>query len=55
MKRLSKYGNKKTVVDGIAFDSQKEANRYCELKLLWRGHEIDNLKRQVKEIVIAVH
>lgn len=55
VKRLSKYGNKKTMVDGIAFDSQKEANRYCELKLLWRGHEIYNLKRQVKyELVPAI-
>lgn len=32
--RKSKYGNKKTVVDDIAFDSKKEADYYCELKLL---------------------
>lgn len=53
--RRSKYGNKKTIVDGITFDSAKEANRYRELKLLWRAHEIYNLKRQVKyELVPAI-
>lgn len=31
-----KYGNIKTTVDGIDFDSRKEANRYAELKLLER-------------------
>ena len=30
----SKYRNKKTVVDGITFDSKKEANRYCQLKMM---------------------
>lgn len=34
VKKLSKYGNKKTEVDGIKFDSAKEAKRYSELKLL---------------------
>ena len=29
----SKYKNKKVVVDGITFDSSKEANRYVYLKL----------------------
>ena len=29
-----KYKNIKTEIDGIKFDSQKEANRYCELKIL---------------------
>ena len=29
-----KYGNKKVQIDGIVFDSRKEANRYKELKLL---------------------
>lgn len=33
----SKYKNKKTEVDGIMFDSLKEARRYGELKLLVRG------------------
>lgn len=30
----SKYGAKKTVVDGIKFDSKKESVRYTELKLM---------------------
>lgn len=30
--RVSKYGNRKTTVDGITFDSQKEARRYEYLK-----------------------
>lgn len=44
---MSKYGNRKTVVDGIEFDSKHEAERWCELKLLQRAGEISNLHRQV--------
>lgn len=44
---FSKYGNKKVVVDGITFDSKREANRYSELKLLERGKLISDLQRQV--------
>lgn len=44
----NKYGNRKTVVDGIAFDSRKEAKRYQELKLLEKAGEIKDLRRQVK-------
>ena len=35
------------MVDGIRFDSKKEANRYCELKLLEKGGIISNLALQV--------
>ena len=42
-----KYGNRKTVVDGITFDSRKEATRFAELKLLQRAGEIFDLQRQV--------
>lgn len=42
----SKYGNKKTVVDGIAFDSAKEAKRWQELKILEKAGEISHLERQ---------
>ena len=31
---MNKYRNRKTVVDGITFDSKREAERYMELKLL---------------------
>lgn len=44
----SKYKAKKVTVNGITFDSQKEANRYRELVLLERAGRIQNLQRQVK-------
>lgn len=44
----NKYRNKKTVVDGIPFDSAKEGRRYGQLKLLEKSREIMNLKLQVK-------
>jgi hypothetical protein len=44
----SKYGAKKVTVDGITFDSRKEANRYRELVLLERAGRIQNLQCQVK-------
>ena len=43
----SKYLNKKTKVDGITFDSKKEANRYLILKQMEKEGKIDTLKRQV--------
>lgn len=46
--KQSKYRNKKTEVDGVVFDSQKEAARWQELKLLERAGKITNLTRQVK-------
>lgn len=42
----SKYHAKKSEVDGITFDSQKEAHRYRELKLLERAGEIFSLELQ---------
>lgn len=44
---MSKYRNKKIVVDNIKFDSILEANRYQELKLLQRAKQISNLRLQV--------
>lgn len=44
---MSKYGNQKTVVDGIRFDSIREAKRWRELKWLEKAGEIRNLDRQV--------
>lgn len=43
---MSKYGSKKTMIDGIIFDSKREANRYCELKLLEKAGKIKDLKLQ---------
>lgn len=47
----SKYSNKKTEVDGIVFDSKKEAARYKELCLLVRAKEIAELVRQPEFIL----
>lgn len=45
---MAKYRNIKTELDGITFDSKKEAYRYAELKLLEKGGVIKDLQRQVK-------
>lgn len=46
---MSKYHNKITyTADGIKHASQKEANRWCELKMLERVGAITDLKRQVE-------
>lgn len=45
---MNKYRNIKTEVDGILFDSKKEAKRYKELKLLERAGEISSLILQPK-------
>lgn len=49
---MSKYKAKKVEVDGIVFDSKKEANRYSELRWLERGGVIDNLRLQVPFVLI---
>ena len=46
MRKLNKYKAVKTVVDGIKFDSKKEARRYGQLKLLVKAGEISELKLQ---------
>jgi hypothetical protein len=43
---VSKYGNRRTVVDGCAFASKAEARRYQQLKMLERGGAIEALKLQ---------
>lgn len=49
---MSKYNNKKTIIDGQVFDSRKEAKRYQELLFLERAGAIKNLSRQVKFVLI---
>lgn len=44
----NKYHSRKVEVDGILFDSRKEARRYAELLLLEKAGAIRNLQRQVK-------
>ena len=46
MIKVSKYRNRKTLVDGIQFDSQKEANRYQELILMERAGLIRSIELQ---------
>lgn len=43
----NKYGSKKTVIDGITFDSKKEAARWVELKALEASGAITKLERQL--------
>lgn len=43
----SKYNNRKTVIDGITFDSNKEAKRYTVLRSLQEDGYIEGLKLQV--------
>ncbi|KKM12235.1 hypothetical protein LCGC14_1720230 [marine sediment metagenome] len=51
-----KYRAKKTVVDGIKFQSIKESVRYQELKLLQRGGVICNLELQPRyDVVVNGH
>lgn len=45
-KKKSKYRAIKTKVDGISFDSKKEARRYKELKILEKADEIKSLELQ---------
>lgn len=53
MKRnFRKYQNKKAEVDGIIFDSQKEARRFKELTLLERAGSIQDLQTQVKFVLV---
>ena len=46
--KQNKYGNEKTVVDGITFASRKEASHWQELKMLEKAGEITGLVRQLR-------
>ena len=48
----SKYGNEKTTLDGLTFDSRREARRWAELQLMQRAGEIRELQRQVPFVLI---
>ena len=45
---MSKYHAKKVTVNGITFDSKREADRWAELQILQRAGAISQLKRQVR-------
>ena len=48
----NKYHNRKVIVDGLKFDSIKEAKRWRELCLLYRAGEIGEVERQVEFVLI---
>lgn len=50
----NKYGARKVTVDGITFDSAKEAKRWKELQLMERAGQIRDLRRQVPFELIPV-
>lgn len=53
---MSKYHNKITYVDGIKFDSGREADYYVIYKNLQRNGKISNLRMQVPfELIPAVY
>lgn len=42
--RKNKYNNRKVRADGKVFDSKKEFDRWCVLKLMMKSGEIEGLK-----------
>lgn len=51
-KRRTRYGSSAVTFDGIWFQSQKEAGRYNQLKLLQQGGKISELRRQVRYPIV---
>lgn len=49
---MTKYRSRKVTVNGIEFDSHREARRYQELQLLLRAGEISQLEMQKKYTLI---
>lgn len=50
--KKNKYRNEKVTVNGIVFDSKREADRWADLNVLERAGEISRLQRQVKYVLI---
>ena len=46
--KMNKYGNEKTIINNIKFDSKKEGNRYVELLWMQKAKLIKNLELQKK-------
>lgn len=51
IEKKSKYSSAKTDIDGIRFDSKKEAEFYAELKLRERAGEISHLRLQPRYLL----
>ena len=47
----AKYGNQKTEVDGVTYDSKKEAKRAEELEYMQKWGDIKNLERQKRFVL----
>lgn len=54
LRKPSKYKNKKTVIDGITFDSKREAARYGLLKALSEAGAIGGLRRQARYPLVVM-
>ena len=52
-RKPGKFRNRKTTVDGVVYDSAKEARRGSELALLERAGQISGLERQVRIPIIV--
>lgn len=52
---MSKYHSKKVTINGITYDSKKEAKRHSELLLLEKAGAITELERQVKFVLLPAH
>lgn len=50
--KRAKYGNNKIVIGDNTYDSMKEYRRYLDLLMLEKAGEIEDLRRQVKFILI---
>lgn len=48
----AKYCNQKCSYDGMTFDSKRERDRYCELKLLLQAGQISELQCQVPFVLV---
>ena len=46
-RKPSKYGNTRVTHDGMQFDSRREMERYCHLRVMERAGLISELTRQV--------
>lgn len=44
--KKTKYNSKKIVINGISFQSKKEANRYIDLQILQKAGDVDFFLRQ---------
>lgn len=52
-RRRHKYNARATIVDGIKFPTEGEANRWCELRMLQIAGDITELKRQVRFALVV--